>query len=235
MEQRVADILLRKAKEPLTTVQILNELGDQQIRKSDVNRVLYKTAAAHDEYNNPLGIPRKMRLIQVKEDVGAPRWIVRCKTELYKEYTDEERLCWAIYKLAVEKEGGVGNISDIAYKHVRTDLKLLGVERVRKIIIENIIRGQEQLELRDNWDFCYTAPIPTLLAVSFNCDAILGARRDLTQAIKLGMGILECVIANPGKKIFLETRIPGNAAIIKNVFKTSVYARSLNTEIVILD
>lgn len=235
MEQRVAKILHENIANPLTTVQILNLLCDPQIRKSDVNRILYKTAAAHDEFSNPLDLPRALRLNQVKESGGAPRWVVRHKTELYNEYTDEQRLCWAVYNLAFAHAGVRVNIAQIAFKHVRVSLQNLGVEKVRHILDESILRGKEKLELTDDWDCIYTVPTPPLLAVSFNCDAILDARRDYTHAIMLGMGILECVNANPGKKIFLETRIPGNATLITSVFKTSAYARSLNLEVALLD
>jgi hypothetical protein len=173
--------------------------------------------------------------MQTKEDGGPPRWAVRHKTELYKEYTDEQRLCWAIYELAAARVGKRVNIAQIPHKHVRVSLQSLGVVQVRTILDESILRGKETLELKDSWDCVYTAPTPTLLAVSFNCDAILDSQRDYTHAIMLGMGILECVNANPGKKIFLETRIPGNANLIKSVFKVSAYARSLDLEVVVLD
>lgn len=234
MEQRVVDLLSRNRNTPLTTIQILKLINDPEIRKSDVNRFLYKATASRGDLDAVV-IPRHLKLVQREQTVGAPRWEIRRRAELYKDYTDDERLGWAVYELAVAHAGECVNVDKLETKHIIDLLHGVGAQHMQEVITTSIVNTDEELLIDEHWNVTYTGAVMPQLGASLDCDAILSSRRDYTHAILLGMGILECVVANPGKKIFLETRIPGNAVLMKHVLKTSAFARSLGLEIVLLE
>lgn len=64
--------------------------------------------------------------------------------------------------------------------------------------------------------------------VFLDCDSIIGPARDHVQCVVLGMAILECVAANPGRAVALRTRNPGTHAVLRSVLKTNEYARTLD-------
>lgn len=232
MEQRIAKVLLDRGDgEPLTTVQIMHALSDPSVRKSDVNRVLYKCARTPEDPANALALPHALRLCRIEPPSGAPRWAVYRKAELHKHYADDVRVAWAVYELAAQYHNARVHISVLEPKHVRELALALGPDTLNRLLSDHILAPGEVMQIGADWKFTLACLGVTRAPVALDCDTIIGPRRDLTHAIMLGMAILECVNANPGKKVLLETKIPGNAALLRSVFKASSYARTLDIEI----
>lgn len=226
MEAHVVAVLLerhRAGDRPITARELLALLKLPKTEKSRLNSLLYTTAAAHAAHANPLGLPKQYRI--VKHPTSPPQWCAIHKAE--DELAEPRLRCaWAMYEALAAHPATAVSVSAILDAHP----DVLSLACAVKCLREHTLSPGERVDVSPPCSL--TLHIPTVERivehVVLNCDTVVGARRDHAQCIVLGMAILECMAANPGKRVSLLTRDPGTHTILRHVLKTNEYARSLD-------
>lgn len=224
MEARVAAALLarhRAGEPPAPARELLALLALPRAEKSRLNQLLYKTAAA-PPHDNPLGLPREFRL--VRTETAPPAWAALPRAT-DPALAPAERLAWRAYA-AIAASPGTPVPLDALLRDAPGAPDLAGLAA---LVRAHTLTGAEHVEPAPPATLVLRVPAPPATErVFLDCDSIAGPARDHVQCVVLGMAILECVAAHPGRAVSLRTRNPGTHAVLRSVLKTNEYARTLD-------
>jgi hypothetical protein len=229
MDAQVAELLVTRCVRELPAVtvrEILTMLDRPLTAKSELNRCLYKTERALVPEDNLLGLPEHYRLVVFK--TGRPRWRVvpNCSAQILAD--NEAVDAWHAYAILR------------ASPNVPVDMTKIINSRPRPITREHLVAKMRQYMLTAHERVELTGDASLTLQVAdpagddtieLDCDKLVDKTRTHGQCIILGMAIMECVVANPTKKILLVTVDPGTRSILRHILKTNEYARALNVAV----
>ncbi len=213
---------LRAGDHPIAVRDLLAVLALPKTEKSRLNSLLYKTATAH---TNPLGLPRQYRL--VAHGGTPPQWSVIRTVDDPKIVDPRVRCAWAAYTVLAAHPG----VTVPAAVLLRDQPSVYTLADVAASLYAHVLEEGAFVELDNDTLTFFPPPIAPDSVVVLNCDTIAGPQRDHAQCVVLGMAIIECITANPGKSVVLHAKNPGTHAVLRHVLKTNEYARALNVSL----